>query len=151
MANDRVAILGSEVKRSGALRRMQAADPDQGIEATIVIRRPEGAKPAANSGKSRAEIEKQLAANAADMAAVLDFAQRCGLSIVEESPEKRTVRVAGTVEQMNEAFGTEVGQFAGPAGERFLSYDGPLTVPRSVSAAITAVLGLDQRTVARAR
>jgi kumamolisin len=151
VANDRVAILGSEVKRSGALRRMQAADPDQGIEATIVIRRPEGAKPAANSGKSRAEIEKQLAANAADMAAVLDFAQRCGLSIVEESPEKRTVRVAGTVEQMNEAFGVEVGQFAGPGGERFLSYDGPLTVPRSVSAAITAVLGLDQRTVARAR
>jgi kumamolisin len=151
VANDRIAISGSEVKRSGALRRMQAADPNQAIEATIVIRRPAGAKPAAHSGKSRAEIEKQLAANPADMAAVRDFARRCGLSVVEESPEKRTVRVAGTVEQMNDAFGIEVGQFAGPGGERFLSYDGPLTVPSSVSAAITAVLGLDQQAVARPR
>jgi kumamolisin len=130
---------------------MQAADANQAIEATIVIRRPAGAKPAVNSGKSRAEIEKQLAANPADIAAVVEFARSHGLSVVEESPEKRTVRVAGTVEQMNEAFGTEVGQFAGPSGEWFLSYDGPLTAPGSVAEAITAVLGLNQQPVARAR
>ncbi len=151
MANDRVAISGSEVKRSGALRRVQAADPNQAIEATIVIRRPVGAKLAVDSGKSRAEIERQLAADPADVAAVVEFACSHGLSVVEQSPEKRTVHVAGTVEQMNDAFGIEVGQFAGPGREHFLSYDGPLTVPGSVAAAITAVLGLNQQPVARAR
>jgi kumamolisin len=151
VADDRVAISGSEVRRSGALRRTQAADPNLAIEATIVIRRPAGGKLGANSGISRAEIEKQLAAGPADMAAVSDFARRNGLSVVEESPEKRLVRVAGTVRQMNQAFGIELGQFEGPGSERFLSYDGPLTVPASVSAAITAVLGLDQQAVARPR
>jgi kumamolisin len=130
---------------------MQAADPSQAIEATIVIRRPAGRKLAANSGQSRAEIEQQLAADPADLAAVSDFAQRYHLSVVEQSPEKRILRVAGSAQQMNRAFGIELEQYEGPCGERFLSYDGPLTVPSSVSAAITAVLGLDQGPVARPR
>jgi kumamolisin len=151
VANDRVAISGSEVGRSGALRRTQAADPNQPIEATLVIRRPAGGKITANSGKSREEIEKQLAADPADVTAAVDFARQYGLSIVEQSPEKRIVRVAGTAQQMNAAFGIEMGQFEGPDGGRFLSYDGPLTVPRSASAAVTAVLGLNQQAVARSR
>lgn len=150
MPNDRVTISGSEVKRSGALRRTQAADPIQAIEATIVIRRPVG-RLAANSGKTRAEIEQQLAADPADLAAVSDFAHSNGLSVIEESPEKRTLRVAGTVQHMSEAFGIQMWRFEGLGGEPFLSYDGPLTLPSSVSDVITAVLGLDQQPVAKPR
>jgi len=130
---------------------MQAADPNQAIEATIVVRRPAGRNLAANPGQSRAEIEQQLAADPADFTAVSDFAQRYNLSVVEQSREKRILRVAGSAQQMNEAFGIELELYEGPGGERFLSYEGLLSAPSSVSAAITAVLGLDQQPVARPR
>ena len=131
---------------------MQAADPNEAIEATIVIRRPAVARTlAAHSGKSRAEIEQQLSADPADMKAVLDFARNHGLTVVEQSSVKRTVRVVGTLQQMNMAFGIQLAYVAGTGGSRFLSYDGPLKVPAPVSPAITAVLGLHREPVANPR
>ncbi len=151
MPDDRIVIPGSGAKLSGALRRVQAADPDQAIEATIVIRRPAARLLAAHIGQSRAEIEQQLAADPADMAAVRNFAGHAGLSIVEESPVKRIVRVAGTIRQMNAAFGIEIGQYQDADGKSMVSYEGPLTAPASAASVITAVLGLDQQPAARPR
>jgi len=131
---------------------MRAADPNEVIEATIVIRRPLSAQEFTTAaGKSRAEIEQQLAANAADMAAVLEFVRSCGLSILEQSAIKRMVRVAATVPRMNAAFGVELGYVEAPGGPPFLSYEGPLKVPESVAGAVTAVLGLHRAPVARPR
>ena len=158
VTDDRVAIFGSEVNRSGALRPTEAADPNEAIEATIVIRRPATAQHAAadllagrHSGKTREEIETQLAADPADVKTVIDFARRHGLTVVEQSPVKRAVRVAGTLQQMNIAFGIQLAYVAGTGGSRFLSYDGPLKVPAAVSPAITAVLGLHREPVASPR
>jgi len=156
--DERVAISGSEVKPSGVLRRLQTADPAEAVEATIVIRRPAAANQVAAellagraSQTSREQMQKQLAADPADMKTVTEYARLHGLNVLEESAEKRMVRVAGTLRQMNAAFGIELGYVAGPGGSRFLSYNGPLTAPARVSAAITAVLGLHREPVARPR
>jgi len=158
MNDDRVTIPGSEVARSAEVKRAQAADPSQTIEATIVVRRPAGSRQTAEdllSGKAakrtRAEIEKELAAHPDDMHAVADFARQHQLRIVEESPEKRMVRVQGSIQRMNAAFGIDLAHYAAPGGVPFLSYDGPLTVAGPASSAITAVLGLHQQPVARPR
>ncbi|HUA85425.1 MAG TPA: protease pro-enzyme activation domain-containing protein [Bryobacteraceae bacterium] len=147
MAGARTEIPGSTVKRSAAARLERLADPNQVIEATIVIRRP-AVTP--GSGQTRAEIEKSLSADEADVSAITNFAQHHGLTIEEVSPAKRIVRIKGTVRDMNLAFGIDLAYFAGEGGS-FLSYDGPLTVPSDLSGKITAVLGLEQRPVAKPR
>jgi len=149
MADARAEIPGSTVKRSATARCQRPADPNQVIEATIVIRRP--AAPAEGfSGKTRDEIERSLSAPATDIAAVVDFARRYELTVKEVSPEKRIVRVEGSAQQMERAFGIELGYFDGPDGS-FLSYDGPLTAPSEVAEKIAAVLGLHQAPVAKTR
>jgi kumamolisin len=149
MADARVEIPGSTVSRGATARGLRPADPCQMVEATIVIRRP--AAPADGfSGKTRDEIEKSLSAPAGDIAAVADFARQFGLTVKEVSPEKRIVRVEGSVPQMDGAFGIELGYFGGPDSS-FLSYDGALTAPSQVAGKIAAVLGLDQAPVAKTR
>jgi len=154
MTGGRTEIAGSTVRRSPSQIQTRPADPNRVIEATIVIRRPPASEPAGPSAFSQArtrdEIEKSLSADAADIAAVTDFARRYGLTVKEVSPEKRTVQVKGPVSRFDRAFGIELACFKEPNGS-FLSYEGPLTVESGMAAGIMAVLGLDQSPVARSR
>jgi kumamolisin len=156
VADERVAISGSEVRTPGAVHRLRAADPNEAVEATLVIRRSAAGNQVVaglTSGRAhsqtREQIERQLSADPGDVRAVVDFARGNGLAIVQESAERRAVRVKGSVRQMSAAFGIQLGYVDKPGGERFLSYNGPLTAPASIAALITAVLGLHQERVAR--
>jgi len=75
----------------------------------------------------------------------MEFAASAGLTIVESSLAKRSVRVSGTVAQMQAAFGVTPRSAAGGA----FFYEGALTIPAALEGIVTAVLGLDQRPVAR--
>jgi kumamolisin len=155
MTGARGEIAGSAVGRSPSVSCVGPADPNQVVEATIVIRRPAtmqmaGQSTAFSSGKTRDEIEKSLSADAADIAAVSDFARRYGLTVKETSPEKRTVRVEGPVHSVDRAFGIQLAYFDDPNGT-FLSYEGPLTAESDVAPRIIAVLGLHQQHVAKPR
>ena len=155
MTSERSEIAGSVVRRSSSASYVGPADPNQVIEATIVIRRPipmqeAGYSPALSSSKTRDEIEKSLSADATDIAAVTDYARRFGLTVKETSPEKRALRVEGPVHSVDDAFGIKLASFEGPDGT-FLSYDGPLTAEADVAGRIMAVLGLHQAPVAKPR
>ncbi len=153
MTSGRSEIAGSIVPRNPSASHLRPADPNQVIDATIVIRRPfatAGAGPSAAfaTTRTRDEIEKSLSADAVDIGAITNFARRYGLTVKEISPEKRSVRVAGPVSSFDRAFGIELGYFDEPHGT-FLSYDGPLTAESEVAPRIVAVLGLHQAPVAR--
>lgn len=126
---------------------MRPADPNQRIQVTVVIRRPTAP---AERGSTRQEIERSLSASPADIAAVTDLAERYGLAIQEVSPAKRTIRLEGSAQSMNRAFGIDLAYFDGPNGS-YLSYDGSLTVPAELDGKIVAVLGLHQEPVAKSR
>ena len=128
------------------------------VTATIVLRRA--------GGQDDSELEKELlsgklpsgsrsrpaistAADPNDIAAVCAFAQHYGLTILEQNPDARTVRVQGTPQQMNEAFHVKLCRVIDSNGNDYLSYKGPISIPRSVDGIVTAVLGLDQRPVAK--
>jgi kumamolisin len=152
MTDDRIAILGSTVNRSESIRA--AADPNQIIDATIVVRRPASSSQTANdllagrgAQQTRDEIEKQMSADPDDMKAVTDFARQSGLRVVEESPAKRMVRVEGPIRAMNAAFGIELANFSKQGGAPFLSYEGPIRLPPPVSAAVSAILGLHREPI----
>jgi hypothetical protein len=129
MADERADVPGSIVRRSESACRLRSADPGQIIQATIVVGRP---------------------ADPGDIDAVTDFARRYGLTVLEASAAKRSVRVEGSIDKMNRAFGTDLAYFGDDDGE-YLSYDGSLSVDADLAGRVIAVLGLHQQPVARPR
>jgi kumamolisin len=86
---------------------------------TIVLRR---------SGQS-------TTADPADLAAVRSFALGHGLKIDRESAAERSVRVSGTADQLKQAFGGDSRNDS--------------TIPAALRGIAIAVLGLDQRAIAK--
>lgn len=147
-------IPGSAPKTGAQPRWSSAVDPDQLITVTITLRRQGSADLekqllSGHAPLSREEAAQQLSADPHDVAAVRSFVEQYGLKIVDENAAARTLKVQGTVQQMQEAFSTKIGWFEDSAGSRHLSYQGPLSIPESLSGTITSVLGLDQRPIAR--
>jgi kumamolisin len=155
MAQGRVAIPGSEaIPAIGG--SWLPVDADQQISPTIVIRRPKRAGDV--SGKllagslpqmSREEAESFMRVDPADLAAVHAFVEGYGLTVTAENAAARTVHVEGSVMLVGQAFGVEIEWRVDAEERKYLSYQGELTVPEDLAGIVTAVLGLDQRPVAR--
>ncbi len=158
MHEERAVISGSVSPNSHELRRSREADLDDTLDATVVIRRPVASAGMADdllSGRavaqSREEVEQSLAADPADLASVAAYLNQCGLNVSDRSAVTRTVKISGTIEQFEKAFGVELAYFARNGGAPFLSYAGPITVPCSIAPLIVAVLGLNQEPAAATR
>ncbi len=156
MDNQRAELPGSAVKEHPGDEWIGPADPRQEITVTILLRRPGSAADigeALLSGtyerQSREATEAALAADPKDIEAVQTFAGHYGLAVVGEDRASRVIRVRGTVPQLEAAFGVKIGLVRDPSGDLYLSYRGAITVPESIALAVTAVLGLDQRPVAK--
>jgi kumamolisin len=152
---ERFVIPGSEARNS-SVGGWLPVDAEQRITPTIVIRRSSRVGDISEqllSGSwrqaSRAETESFLRVDPDDLAAVFAFAQQCGLTVIAENAEARTVKVQGSVAQIGEAFGIQVQWKLEPDGQKYLSYQGALTIPEELAGIVEAVLGLDQRPVAR--
>jgi kumamolisin len=72
-----------------------------------------------------------------------------GLSVTEVHPASRRIKVAGTIGELSEAFGTSV-RLVHSHGVRHRYREGALYLPQSLDGTIEAVLGLDDRPQARA-
>jgi kumamolisin len=150
-------LAGSTLSREGEEHWVSAADPDQQIVATIVLRRRASA---ANLGEEllagavhplSREEGAEIGADPQDMAAVRAFVDANGFRILNENAAARTIRIEGTIQQMDRAFGVQMAWFENAQGERFLSYRGTISIPESLGGIIMAVLGLDERPAARRR
>jgi len=92
-----------------------------------------------------------VGADPEDMQAVRKFAARYGLTVTEDNPSARTLKLRGTAQQMQDAFGVQMGWTSDASGSRYLSHKGAISVPRDLAGKVIAVLGLDQRPIARPR
>lgn len=155
MSGPRVALSGSELPPDRQQHWIAAADPNQQIVVTVIIRRRASAAKlgeellAGTAQPLTREEAAGIGADPQDMAAIRDFAVSNGLTVINENPAARTLRIEGTVQQMDAAFGVQIGWFEDPQGQRFLSYQGAISIPESLRDIIVAVLGLDQRPAAR--
>jgi kumamolisin len=148
-------LVGSERQPLPGARPIGKADPDERLEAAIVVRPHAGAamtervKRLAAGDRSqrhltREEYAQQFAADPADIAAVEQFANAHGLAVVQKDPVRRTVVLAGTVAQFNDAFGVDLQQFE-HAGGSYRGRTGPIHLPDELNGVVTAVMGLDNR------
>jgi kumamolisin len=154
MPDSRVPLEASCSRIAAGQRATGVPDPSARMEATILVRRRShtahldailrGEAPAL----SREEAAESLGADPADLQLVTSFAELHDLTVLEASAAKRTVRVTGTVAQMEAAFG--IALHSCKIGDRaYTCYHGVLSIPAALDGIIVAVLGLDQRPVAR--
>jgi kumamolisin len=162
MPDSRVPLEASRSRIAAGQCATGVPDPSARMEATILVRRrPHAARLGAAKNiaailrgeapaLSREEAAASLGADPDDLELVTSFAKSHGLGVLEASAAKRTVRVSGTVAQMEAAFGITL-QSCEIGDRAYNCYEGVLSIPNALDGIIVAVLGLDQRPVARRR
>ena len=153
-ASNRTEVTGSHVQHSGDSQWADIGDSgSRKIAATIIVRRHgndmgdellRGAEPALNHG----DASSAVAASPDDIREVEAFARTHGLTVTGTNATARTVKVEGTADKVAAAFGVQLGLIAGEGGEH-LTYRGSISLPHAVADKVMAVLGLDQRPIAR--
>jgi kumamolisin len=152
-------LKGSERKPLHGASSVGKADPSERLEVSMILRRRNadaleqrvsGLARRGQAGRhlSREELEEQFGADAADVDAVRKFAAAHGLSVVQEHAGRRTVVLSGTVAQFNDAFGVDLQRFEHPGGS-YRGRVGSIHLPDELHGRVEAVLGLDDRPVAR--
>jgi kumamolisin len=150
-----MALPGSKKKPLAGARSAGRADKEERIEVTIRVKRrslPAAAKPRVASlvrkPLSRAQFRELMAADPADILAVESFAHDHGLDVVQSSVTQRSVRVAGTVAAMATAFRVNLKCYR-LGGARYRVRSGAVYLPRPLCAIVEAVVGLDNRPLAK--
>jgi kumamolisin len=152
-------LRGSERQPLPGARSVGKADPSERLEVTILARRRAGANLKERVGElskgnvpgrhiRREDFASQYGADPADLAAINTFAGAHGLAVVQEDAGRRTVILSGTVAQFNAAFGVDLQQFEHEGGS-YRGRTGPVHLPDELQDVVEAVLGLDNRPVAR--
>jgi kumamolisin len=152
-------LKGSERQPLHGARAAGPADPAERLEVSIILRRRNadafqhrmaGLTRHGRTGDplSREEFADQFGADSADIDAVKRFAAAHGLSVVQEHAGRRTVVLSGTVAQFNDAFGVDLQRFEHPGGS-YRGRVGSVHLPDELQGRVEAVLGLDDRPIAR--
>jgi kumamolisin len=163
----RTVVPGSEKRALPNAKILGDVDPSERIEVTVVLRPRHsgggagaprtaaaatmelGAQlPAERHYISREDFAAERGADPADIQKVEAFAQEHRLTVVEASVPKRIVRLAGTTADLTAAFQAKIKK-ARHAGRVLRMRTGGVSVPADLADAVVAVLGFDNRRVAR--
>ncbi len=151
----RIPLPGSERKALPESQPVGSIDPTDTVRVTVVLRRT-GAVPAAEKGNeqprrlSHQDFQQSHGANPEDIALIEKFAHEYQLTVVEASAQKRRVVLTGTAAQMTNAFGAQLACYKVDHLEHtFRGRSGSLSIPEELSGVVMAVLGLDQRPIAK--
>jgi len=140
--------------RPALQRTTGAVEPTAEVPATLVLRR-RAALPAYDPRTeplTSAELADTYGADPADIDTVRAAVTDAGLTVLEEHPESRTVRVSGPASDVARFFGTDLRTLDEPEGGATRRVrEGTLSVPTSLRGVVTAVLGLDDRPQAATR
>ena len=151
---NRVELKGSARAAMPGGRDVGPVDPNQQIEVTVYLRRGSRAAPSAEQiGSSpiserkyltREEFARTHGARADDIEKVRAFAREYGLQVQSEDRAARVVKLTGTVQAFNQAFGATLRRYEHPSGT-YRCRSGSLTIPSELAGVIEAVFGLDNR------
>ena len=145
MASARKTIPGS-ARVPLAAPPVGTPDPQERAEVSIYLKRPPAQARTSRAGL-RESRETQMQPGFVQVAA---FAEAHGLEVTERHAGRGLMKLAGSVAQLEAAFGTQLQLYERPAG-RFRARSGELSAPEDMADLVEAVLGLDQRPVATAK
>jgi len=145
MAGNRIRLRGSERTLPPEAHLTGAADPQEQIRVTIVLRhRAPLPDPSTGERLSRSDFASRHGAHPTDVESVRQFAEAHGLRVVEIHPGRRSMILEGTVADMMKAFETELKR-ASIGNREYRIREGALTLPSELDGVIEGVFGLDTR------
>src|SRR5215470_11765105 len=104
MADERVELRGSERRAAPDSRIIGSPDPNELIAVTLLLRRRNSRFPEPGSKTlTREEFARRYGANPDDVTPVEEFASDNDLTVVSVDLARRSMVLAGTVANMNEA------------------------------------------------
>jgi kumamolisin len=158
--NNYQIISGTERSALPESRVVGKVDPSDLLTVTIKVRRASAAgelrahvmatgqkKPKERTYLTREQFVSEHGATAADIAKVVSFAHQHGLTVVESSRAKRSVKLTGTIAALTAAFRVELHQFQ-KADLNFRGRVGSISVPAELLGIVVGVHGFDNRPVA---
>ncbi|HTX16720.1 MAG TPA: S53 family peptidase [Candidatus Baltobacteraceae bacterium] len=161
---DRVELKGSSRVAFPGGQDVGPADPDQQIDVTLLLRRGSKSGKLPSPGQidrqfgarlpherkylSREEFANLHGASAADLEKIRAFATEHGLAVVSEEPASRMVKLRGTVQAFNTAFGVSLRRYEHTSGT-YRCRTGRLTIPADLDSVVEGVFGLDNRPQAK--
>jgi kumamolisin len=153
----KLALPGSQREPVAQASVARAIDNNEVVNATVVLRRriPAAAlesfafsDPQSVNHHTREEYGTVHGAAPADIKAVEAFAHEFGLTVTESSQARRSVVLSGTAENMQRAFGVTLAYYNSPRGT-YRGRTGSIMIPEELKGIVTAVLGLDNRAIAK--
>jgi kumamolisin len=149
---NRIAIPGSERAPVKGATLVGPTDPQQLVEVSVILKRRKQLHLGDLGGRhlSHGEFAAAYGADPANVDRIRAFASEHNLRVVENSDEvaRRTIKLQGTVANLENAFGTTLNEYESPKG-RYRGRTGALSIPAELTDAVQAVLGLDNRGVAK--
>jgi kumamolisin len=151
-----IPVAGSDREPVAGAQYINPAQHNEQIRVTVVLRR-RGAGPdmaeaarAPRAFRSRAEYGLAHGADPNDFEAIEQFAHENGLTIVERHEASRRIVLAGPVDKIQQAFDVKLGDYNVPErGFQYRGRQGNVCVPSQIHPAVLAVLGLDNRLIAK--
>jgi kumamolisin len=161
MPEPRQILLGSARIAAAGARLVGKTDGAAQISVTVVLKRKQDIqqvdlhrhallRPHERPITDRAAFAEQYGASSEAIDAIRAFATTHGLTITNVDQARRVIELSGTVANMEQAFGTLLHDYAIGRGT-YRGRRGPLLLPPEIIPHVEAVLGLDNRPVAKPR
>ena len=155
------AVPGSHRTAPAGSKIVGELDPNDRLTITLHVRRPGASEnlhaqtlkqskllPAKRKYLTRGQFAAMHGAEPADVAKITAFAHEHGLTVVESSRAKRSVKLSGTVQALTAAFRVELHKFR-KANLRYRGRVGAISVPEELGGIVSGVHGFDNQPVAR--
>ena len=146
----RVTLPGSEKAPLGPAAAPTASRTRITVTVLLKPRQPLAANPRTGPLRvSRAVYQRQHTADPATLRALKAFAAEFTLTLEPPAPGHRSIRLTGTVADMQRAFAVTLSDTAFE-GHTYRTREGGIQLPSSIAPLVDAVLGLDNRSQAQA-
>ena len=147
-SQQRVVLPGSEKAPLAAATSEKPAPPKGSVTVSVIVKRKRPLN-TARLGKvrlTRAQYRQEHGADPAAIKLVRAFAKEFGLTVQKDTPkpERRAIKLTGTVTAMQKAFGVTLTQKV-LDGTTYRVREGSIRLPAELADAVEAVLGLDNR------
>ncbi len=147
-SQQRVVLPGSEKSPLPTATGQKPASPTSVITVSVIVKRksPLNTSRLGKERLTRAQYRQKHSADPAAIKLVRAFAKEFGLTVGKDmpKPERRTIKLTGTVAAMQKAFSVSLVQKT-LDGNAYRVREGSIRVPAELADAVEAVLGLDNR------
>jgi len=145
---NKIALPGSERAPMAGASIVGPTDPNELVDVSIVVKQRRELKLDHLQGKilSHDEFASTYGADPEHIKRVQAFASANNLQVVEEANEigRRTVKVRGTVANLEKAFSVTLSDYDHPTG-RYRGRTGAIHIPADLADVVQGVFGLDNR------